>query len=97
MPTPADQLSDLLIGLFNIALRPQGKVISAQLGQRLRTAVTDATAGGDPIYDLLDDLLTIPQRPAAPAPARERTTVAFDRDETDMPHWRQKARAQMGE
>lgn len=61
---PTDQLTALLVGLFNIALRPQGKVMSARLVEQLRAAICDAVVAGDPIYDLLDEIP--PYRGAAP-------------------------------
>lgn len=70
----SDALADLLIGLFNIALRPQRKAISAAIEERLRTALHDAVAGGDPIYDLLDDLLS------APPIRNDRVTQSFERE-----------------
>lgn len=59
---PVDQLAALLIGLFNIALAPQNKRISAGLAERLRTTLCDAIGPGDPIYDLLEDVPTPPRR-----------------------------------
>ena len=70
---PIDRLAALLIGLFNIALAPQRKKMSAALAERLRTALHDAVSPGDPIYDLLEDLLDTP-----PRPAREYSTVSFE-------------------
>jgi hypothetical protein len=62
---PTDRLAALLIGLFNIALAPQRKKMSAALTERLRTTLYDAISPGDPIYDLLEDLLDeLPPRTA---------------------------------
>ena len=69
---PIDRLAALLIGLFNIALAPQRKKMSAALAERLRTALHDAVSPGDPIYDLLEDLLDTPPR------GREYSTVNFE-------------------
>ncbi len=69
---PIDRLAALLIGLFNIALAPQRKKMSAALAERLRTALHDAVSPGDPIYDLLEDLLD------TPPPRREYSTVNFE-------------------
>ena len=71
---PIDRLSALLIGLFNIALAPQRKKMSATLAERLRTALHDAVSPGDPIYDLLEDLLDTPP----PRPRNEYSTVNFE-------------------
>ncbi len=42
-----DRLVALLVGLFNIALAPQQKKMSAELTERLRTALYDAIARGE--------------------------------------------------
>ena len=74
MSTPPDQLAAFLVSLFNICLRPQRKVMSAALVERLHTLVRDAVADGDPIYDLLDNLLSEP-------PIRsDRVTQSFERE-----------------
>ena len=77
---PTDRLSALLIGLFNIALAPQRKKMSATLAERLRTALHDAVSPGDPIYDLLEDLLDTP-----PRPRNEYATVTLPRE---VEEWR---------
>jgi hypothetical protein len=51
---PPDQLAAFLVSMFNICLRPQRKVMSAELVDRLYALVRDATADGDSIYDLLE-------------------------------------------
>lgn len=71
---PTDRLATLLIGLFNIALAPQHKKMSAELSTRLRTALHDAVSPGDPIYDLLDELLDLPEPQPRTRPAREYAT-----------------------
>lgn len=91
MSTPDEQLAAFLVAMFNICLRPQRKVMSAALTERLHTLVHDAVAQGDPIYDLLDDLLSEP-----PAPIRsDRVTQSFDREDYGDPKfgaWRQQWR-----
>lgn len=54
--SPADRLADILIRLFNVSLRPQGKCLSAALCQQLRETIADAVANSDTIDALLDDL-----------------------------------------
>lgn len=77
MSTPPDQLAAFLVSMFNICLRPQRKVMSAELTDRLYALVRDAVAGGDPIYDLLDDLLSTP-----PPIRNDRVTQAIEREST---------------
>lgn len=72
---PPDQLAAFLVSMFNICLRPQRKVMSAALVDRLHTLIRDAVADGDPIYDLLDDLLSQPPQPIR----SERITQQFER------------------
>ena len=85
---PIDRLAALLIGLFNIALAPQRKKMSAALTERLRTALHDAVSPGDPIYDLLEDLLDTPP----PRPRNDYATVSFETS-PDFDRWK----AQRGE
>jgi hypothetical protein len=83
---PTDRLAALLIGLFNIALAPQRKKMSAALNARLRTALHDAVSPGDPIYDLLDELLDEVPRPP-PRPVNEYATVSFEAT-PDFERWK---------
>lgn len=78
----ADQCVALLISLLNIALKPQRKVISAEIANRLYTAMRDATAGGDPIYELLDDLLSTPPQ------LDTKVTQTLDYGDPNYARWR---------
>ena len=60
-----ERLTDYLVRLFNVCLRPQGYAISAEVDAELRRRVQNACADGEPLVDLLDKLPTMPRMRAA--------------------------------
>lgn len=95
MTTPAEEAAAILVRVLEAMCRANGKTLKARTRDDIARA---CELLANPREELDDLLLTMPVTPgvtphdAPRVTPSERTKVAFERDEADIPHWRQRLR-----
>jgi len=92
---PVAEAAAIITRCFEALARASGKTLSTRMRVDLVRACELLANPREELDDLLEDLLSVPATPRAVP--RDRTTVAFEREPENVPHWRQRARERMEE